>query len=224
MAEEKSLTPEKQLLRLIEEPKTQGHLHSVAIKHFGLSLFSSSVIRARISFLKDRLKNDFKNGRLYRLNVKTLNIILGLWVFILASYFITNFLISVTHLKKTLNLDLKTAKNAQQIDSQAVSSLKVVSHYLEKVRARDIFKMGSKKTQTDDAGVKAPSSKIMEATANLKLVGISWSDDPDAMIEDTKLLRTFFMKRGQMIGEVRVQAIFKDKVVLSYAGEEVELR
>ena len=32
------------------------------------------------------------------------------------------------------------------------------------------------------------------------------------------------VKRGEMIGEVKVQAIFKDKVVLTFGGEEVELK
>ena len=44
------------------------------------------------------------------------------------------------------------------------------------------------------------------------------------MIEDKQSVKTFFVKRGQMIGPVKVEAIFKDKVVLSYEGEEIELR
>jgi hypothetical protein len=44
------------------------------------------------------------------------------------------------------------------------------------------------------------------------------------MIEDTKALRTFFVKRGEMAGEAKVQAIFKDKVVLSVGTEEFELK
>jgi type II secretory pathway component PulC len=64
----------------------------------------------------------------------------------------------------------------------------------------------------------------MEMTQNLKLVGISWSNDPDAMIEDTKTTRTFFVKRGQMISEVKVKDIARDKVVLTYDGEDIDLR
>ena len=85
--------------------------------------------------------------------------------------------------------------------------------------------MGAAKTGAGTVNLfKTPSSKVADATQDLKLVGISWSNDPIAMIEDSKALRTFFVTRGQMIGEVRVQAIFKDKVVLSYGGEEIELR
>jgi hypothetical protein len=222
MPQEKSLSPEKQLLKLIENPKAQGPAQAAAIKHLGLSLLSLSGLKARFSFLKDKLSNSFKTGKFYYFNVKTINISLGLVTFVLAIYFVTNLLISLVSLKKNLNLEFKIAKSQHSIDSKVVSALKAASYYLEKIRARDIFKMGSRKKEEEE--VKVPSSKIIGATQNLKLVGISWSGDPDAMIEDTKALRTFFVKRGQMIGEVKVQAIFKDRVVLSYEGEELELR
>jgi hypothetical protein len=45
------------------------------------------------------------------------------------------------------------------------------------------------------------------------------------MIEDTKTQRTLFLKKGQRIdNEIKVEAIFKDKVILSYKGEEIELK
>jgi len=222
MPQEKSLSPEKQLLKLIEEPKAQGQAHSAAIKHLGLSLLSLSALKARFSFLSDKLRHNFKTGKFYHFNVKNINIFLGLVTVIMAVYFITNLLISLVNLKKNFNLEFKIAKGSPLIDSKVVSSLKAASYYLEKISARDIFKMGPKKKEEEE--IKAPSSKIIGATQNLKLVGISWSNDPDAMIEDTKALKTFFVKRGQMIGEVKVQAIFKDRVVLSYEGEELELR
>jgi hypothetical protein len=222
MAQDKPPSPEKQLLKLIEEPKVQGSAQAAAIKHLGLSLLSLSALKARFSFLKERLSNSFKTGKFYYFNVKTINIFLALVTSILTLYFITNLIISLVNLKKNLNLEFKIVKSQHSIDSKVVSALKATSYYLEKVRARDIFKMGSKKKEEEE--VKVPSSKIIGATQNLKLVGISWSGDPDAMIEDTKALRTFFVKRGQMIGEVKVQGIFKDRVVLSYEGEELELR
>ncbi|MCM8797134.1 MAG: hypothetical protein NC923_04565, partial [Candidatus Omnitrophica bacterium] len=122
--------------------------------------------------------------------------------------------------------DVKSQNITTMLGTQDVPFLKrSASYYSEKIRERDIFKMQTKKTvSAAEALPKTPSSRIIEATQHLRLVGISWSNDPDAMIEDSKALRTFFIKRGQMIGEVKVQAIFKDKVILSYAGEEIELR
>ena len=99
---------------------------------------------------------------------------------------------------------------------------KTAAYYFEKVAQRDIFKMGPKPLPTEKQKVVSPV--VTEATKNLKLVGISWSDNPDAMIEDTQAKRTFFLKRGQKIGKMKIQAIFRDKVILSYEDEEVILK
>ena len=72
--------------------------------------------------------------------------------------------------------------------------------------------------------MKVVNQEVISAAQNFKLVGISWSNDPDAMIEDTKAKKTFFVKRGQMVGEFKVQAISRDKVILSYGQEEIELK
>jgi hypothetical protein len=127
-------------------------------------------------------------------------------------------------LKKNPVFDLRSRAGVGTVSTRDAPALKSsVSVYLEKIRQRDIFSLGER-TASFVAESRGPSSRIISATENLKLVGISWSNDPDAMIEDKKALRTFFVKRGQMIGYVKVQAIFKDKVILSYGGEEIELK
>lgn len=228
MDKARPVTPEKQLLKLIEEPRTKNSLalDAGAIKHHSLSLFSFGAWLGRISFSKDRFKRWFRGLKYKQLDIKVINKILGIGVFILTFYFISNFFVSLINLKKSPDLESKTLEARNLISSSETSLLKkAVSYYLEKVRQRDIFKMGAKTPGSSAKSVlRAPTSRIIEATQHLKLVGISWSGDPDVMIEDTKALRTFFLKRGQMIGEVEVQAIFKDKVVLGYGGEEIELR
>ena len=45
------------------------------------------------------------------------------------------------------------------------------------------------------------------------------------IIEDKAIQKTYFVKRGQTVGNnVKVEAVFKDKVVLSFDGQEFELR
>jgi hypothetical protein len=227
MAQERPLTPEKQLLRLIEDQKTNtaGIQRLEAIKHRSLSLFSFGAWLGRFSFLKEAFKKWFHGTRPHQLDIKLINKVLALFIFILVIYFISNLFSSLINLKKTPYLEFKPQEGTGLASTQEPSFLKkAASYYFEKIRERDIFKMGAKKTTAQATSPKGPSSRIIEATQHLKLVGISWSNDPDAMIEDTKALRTFFVKRGQMIGEVKVQAIFKDKVVLAFGGEEIELR
>jgi hypothetical protein len=71
MAEDKPLTPEKQLLNIIEKPMSHSSLRAAAIKYRSLSLFSLSAIKARLAFLKNRFdmaggfKYHFENLRIY---------------------------------------------------------------------------------------------------------------------------------------------------------------
>ncbi|HNQ50603.1 MAG TPA: hypothetical protein PLP56_04165 [Candidatus Omnitrophota bacterium] len=103
-----------------------------------------------------------------------------------------------------------------------IATMKGVAYYIGKLAGRDIF---SRKPRQDDLS-KEPvfSTKMADMTASLKLVGISMSDNPDAMIEDTKLQKTYFVKTGSTVGDLRVDLITKDKVVLKYNKELFELR
>lgn len=227
MLPEKPLTPEKQLLKLIEEPAAKNTINLAAVKHHGLSLFSVSAWAGRGSFFKHRFQKWLKAPRLWRPDIKAINTILMAIAVVLGVSFIVNFSASVIKLKKSGGLTFKTlddSKHAEGVQEHAVFR-KPVAYYLEKMAARDIFKMGVKKRAAPEQGqVNSSASRILELTQHLKLVGISWSSDPDAMIEDTRALKTFFVKRGEMIGDIKVQAIFKDKVVLVYSGEEIELK
>lgn len=230
MVQERPLTPEKQLLNLIENPKHKGTaaigLHTA--RHRGLSLLSPHAWLGRISFSKDWFKKWLSGSRRSQLDIKAVNKLLGLGVVLVTVYFISNILGVTLRIRNMPQVKPQPLKAGAVPAFQGGSLLKnAVSYYLELIRQRDIFRMGAKKPEGAGSEAQAPSGpsgEVIEATQHLKLVGISWSNDPDAMIEDTKALKTFFVKRGQMIGDVRVQAIFKDKVVLQYWGEEIELR
>ena len=131
---------------------------------------------------------------------------------------------SMVNSGKMSGLKFETGEGEAPSSTPAASALKKsVSYYLDKVSRRNIFEMQARRP-TLDIAKKEPTSKIVLETEHLKLVGISWSADPIAMIEDSRSYKTFFSKRGQMIGKVKIEAIFKDKVVLSYEEEEIELR
>lgn len=228
MAPERPLTPEKQLLNLIENPKAKNAnpLGLSGMKQHSLSLLSLGAWLGRVSFSRERFKKWLNGLKRRQLDVKALNKALSVCVAILALYFAGTCALGIVNTKKLPVFKFEFSAKESGDVFQEGSFLKAASYYLEKVRQRDIFQLGPKKTEDtkEEAVQSGPSGEILEATQHLKLVGISWSNDPDAMLEDTKALKTFFVKRGQMIGDVRVQAIFKDKVVLSYRGEETELR
>jgi len=226
MAQERTVTPEKQLLSLIEtgsakNPGLQVH----AVGHKGMSIFSPGAWLGRISFFKDSLQKKIKSNY-FQLDIKLLNRMLMVLVSVLAIYFFTSVYFSVVSLTKlpTLKFSAEGAKE-EAIPLQNVSVLKnAISYYMDKMQQRDIFKIGARPAPQKSSSPKEPTPKIIEETQRFKLVGISWSKNPDAMIEDTVALRTFFVKRGQTLGRVKVEGIFKDKVILSFEGEETEIR
>lgn len=222
-APEKPATPEKQLLDLIEKPATEAKtsLRSAAIKYQGMSLFSFGAFKGRFLFFKNRF-GDLKG--LGSLDIRALNAILELGVFSLAVYLGITLTASIVNMSKELNLKMTLEKPLETEQKKVVSSLRALSYYLERPRQRDLFHRGAGGPQYE-APVKGPSAAIIEATKHLKLVGVSWSADPDVMIEDTKSQKTLFLKKGQFIdNNLKVQGVYKEKVVLSYRGEEIDLR
>lgn len=231
MAEERSTTPEKQLLKLIEDPKAQT-LSSKGIKHKGLSLFSLAALRGRISFFKDKiaLGFSFKNTTF---DIKLINGILQICIFVLAIYLGVNLVVSIMNLNKIPELSQDVAASIELGSPQKISLLKNSVYYLEKARSRDIFKFGrffEKAVEEVAEEVLPPEeielmpSKLEQVEAKFSLVGIAWSEDPDAMIEDINTKKIYFLKRGETLDGMQIQAILRDRVVLSFEGEEIELR
>ena len=118
----------------------------------------------------------------------------------------------------------KEAKSAP-VQAKEFTPLKEEAFYAQKVGARDIFKGKKEAVQQKDNKKEAQAAEANEKLKNLSLVGISWSANPDAIIEDKTAQRTYFVNRGQSVGGgINVSAIFKDKVMLEIDGQEFELK
>lgn len=227
MAREKQLTPEKQLLKLIEDSKVNtAGVQVQAIKRHHLSLISFGAWSGRLLFLREELKKWLQQKGNIQPDIKLINSLLNIIIILLFVYLLFSFLGGFSAFGKISKLEFKASEDTGLGRAQdALSFKKPQTYYLEKIRERDILRIGQGKAiASESKGPKAPSSRIIDATQHLKLVGISWSADPVAMVEDSKALRTVFLKRGELIGDVKIQAIFKDKVILGYNGEEIELR
>jgi len=192
MAEQKPFVPIRPSFNLPLKPQSlaTGKGSPGNIRYEGSAPFSLDTLKAKLPFL-----NNFFQIKSWRqlLDIKFLNSLLMLLAVILLAYFCLSLVISVANLRKDFSVKVKTEKVAEVKGPQVRSALKATSYYLDKARARDIFSMGTKKA-ADSAFNKGPSQKIKEITQSLRLVGISWSDDPDVMIEDTKNQRTYFLK------------------------------
>lgn len=225
MATDESLTPEQQLLKLIENPN-QASAPVESVKREGKKLVSLPALQGRLDFWKGvSVKRWFSLKQFSQSpkGMERVNGVLKFLIFVMVIYSGYTLFGMVTGIKKASNLILPSDKAAVDVLEPAMA-LQSVSYYLEKTKGRNIFTpVVPEKPQTEEK----PAVEVEEENPfrNCNLVGIAWSDDPEAMVEDKGLGRTFFVRRGQLLANgLRVVTIFKDKVILSYKGKEYELR
>ncbi|MCK5393448.1 MAG: hypothetical protein KAI91_03860 [Candidatus Omnitrophica bacterium] len=234
MVQERPITPEKQLLELIENSKGKNSkiVGAYKVKRKGKSFFSFNAWLGRIFFLKGELKK--RSRKKIILSIKAVNGFMTLGLIVLAGTFIYIISGAMNDLKKVKNRGLKSGEIESLLVFQGRTlNDRYLSYYMNKINKRDIFKMENVEEEivqkeepdlTAKINMKSPNEMIIEATKNLKLVGISWSNNPDALIEDTEALRSFIVRKGDMIGEVKVDDILKDKVLLGFKGEQIEIK
>ncbi len=227
MAEGRQDTPEKQLLKLIEDPNAAGGsaIQQARLKHKGLGMLSLSSLRGalfgRFSFLKRTGQKKAGSLRL-SFSFSAVNKLLLGAIILFFIYVAGDTLASSVNLMHPPNFAFQKEKTAAG-EPQSIGTLKEVSYYLQKVAVRDIFKEFRPQAANEKREVLPPDSN--EKIKNLTLVGISWSSSPDVIIEDKAQQRTFFLKQGQSVGAgAKVEAIYKDRVIVSLEGKEFELR
>ena len=121
----------------------------------------------------------------------------------------------------SISVDAVTPKENVNI---LVPQMKSVAYYLDRIVARNIFQPYDKKAVEQGAagqvGIQAKMSKY-------KLVGVAWLDVPESatvMIEDVARKETRFLREGDKIEDVKVKTIYTDRVVFSYANEEITIK
>ena len=230
MAENKPITPEQQLLKLIEgqgKPGAEGKTAQGKPRGRSISLRSfakiPSAILASLSFWKRRAKKKSFSKR-SPFSIGEVNKALVAVTAVLFVYVIFDAAASARNLQRPPNFaPMKEAK--AKAAKETTAPLAEASYYLQKVSSRDIFKEGDVPLAVQTAPEAVNMMETADAVAGLALVGISWSSNPDAIIEDKSKQRTYFVKRGQDVGDgVKVEAIFKDHVVVTYEDREYELR
>lgn len=230
MAENGPLTPEKQLLKLIEGKGGASRSSGAApSQSLGQGRFSLGALRGaffgRLSFFRRTAQKKLVSPkRRSAISLTAVNRILAVAVFAAFIYVAGDALAAVIALQRPPNFAMKR-EAPDAVAAARISPLNESAYYLQKVTARDIFKEGGKPSVSKEVSKGPVSVESSPATSGLSLVGISWSSNPDVIIEDKERQRTYFVKRGQVVGDgVKIEAIFKDHVVLSYEGQEFELR
>lgn len=120
---------------------------------------------------------------------------------------------------KTKQLKPMAAKNlAKKISPDAKEQIKPYSFYLEGIKNRKIF--SSAAAEDTQKVIGTASADLIK---DINLVGIISGEEPQAVIEDKKAQKTYYLKKGQYIGELQLEDILEGKIVLEFNGQNYEL-
>lgn len=95
--------------------------------------------------------------------------------------------------------------------------------YEQAISARQIFAVYSSGSMENEAAQLKDANASADFIKNLNLVGVIAGDNPQAVIEDKNIQKTFYLNKGEVINGFRVESIEEGKVVLAYKGEKYEL-
>jgi hypothetical protein len=146
------------------------------------------------------------------------NKVLAVVLAAMSVYLIVNF-IGVTVFRKG-SVVPATSKYEQQ-KSSSYTELSPLGYYLDQTAWKDIFNPQRLSLAATAAREVASSS---EPFAGFRLVGIDWGEQPVALIEDIQGGKTYFVKKGDMVKDMRVIDILHDRVKVSYYNKLIELK
>ncbi len=205
------ITPEEKLLRIIENPASEGKrqrfFESYKKKAPDLKVLIAEVKKFRLN------KETFKKLNLHIANRIVVGVCACFTLFLIFSFISDNI-----HYKRSLE-KLSSEASVEGVSSEVYPAIDVTEAELAKeLRQRNMFSFLPPKAEA------AVITEVPTVITNFKLVGILWSDNPQAMIEDKKDQKTYFLKSGEKIKEIMIKEIFRNKVVLSNGEREWELR
>ena len=117
-----------------------------------------------------------------------------------------------------------SARDQGQIVTNKMLVIPEVSVYLASMKDRNIFTPFEKGPMKQVVDVSAQNRRIAQKTKAYKLVGVSWLNNVDTasvMLENIEQKKTYFLQKGEKVGDIIVKTIYADSVALGYENEEI---
>jgi len=145
------------------------------------------------------------------------NRILAVLLALMSVYLVTRF-VGITLFGRGNVVPLASKYEAGKDSS--FTELRPLGYYLDQVSGKDIFNP-QKLAQASAAREEISSGKPF---AGFKLVGIDWGEKPVALIEDTQAGKTYFVKKGDSVKDIKVMEVLRDRVKIIYYNKLFELK
>jgi hypothetical protein len=119
---------------------------------------------------------------------------------------------------KEIRLPAVTEQEHRDAAIQAAVEPKPYEFYQKELGQKNIFK-----TQVAEGETSAAIPTDINLTKEINLVGIISGDNPQAIIEDRQTQKTYYVAKGQFIGDYKVADIQEGKIILEFQGKRYEL-
>ncbi len=224
----KNITPEERLLRLIKEDnkaKPKGTADAAQIS-MPAPAQSAPPVQSSKKFLKRWAP---ANEQMQARNInKALFTVLSL-VVIYTIYDFSVFILprlSKVSMEKGYVDTLEPKKTSLGSPQHKEQALQPVAYYTEDIQKKDLFKPSlseNREGPADSQSIQSDKAKLADLAANLSLKGIIDGQPPQAVIEDKKQAKTFFVTSQEKVGEVIIDQITDKKVRLRLGEETADL-
>jgi len=111
---------------------------------------------------------------------------------------------------------------AKQVRFPEKDTIKSFESYASQLQGKNVFALAAATAAT----VTMQQTNVLAASEQLKdisLIGVISGDDPQAVIEDKRTQKTYYVNKGQFIEQFQVEDIKDGKIVLTCGGERFEL-
>ena len=200
------ILPEEKLLRLIRGKKKQDTAIDEAPCIVSVVNHVEPAVKVSISSLMQKYLHFFDIRKI-------------IWAVFAASciYLVISFIYPVIGLK-IIKLPQIAQEKVGEPKAEPKLEVKPYEFYREGIANKQIF--GGVFSQGIGKPVTAVDIDLMK---DINLIGIITGENPQAVIEDKKTQKTYYISKGQFIGETQVEDIQEGKIIISYRGQRIEL-
>lgn len=219
------ISPEEKLLSIIkgsrDKPQEQIDNGKLSKKDDGLVPVKAG---SRFDdYLSIVLKSSFFKSSVFDPDIlKVFNKYMAIVVALMSLYFIWDILfVHASRRANSIIADFSVKAMPVPVPQRAAKAETMnYSFYSNKIAGKKIFAAGS------SAGYElrdTTDTSSEQQENNIGLVGIIPGDKPQAIIEDKKSQKTYYLMKGQSISDISVEEIDKDQVTIEYKGKRINL-
>jgi len=151
--------------------------------------------------------------------IEIINRSLAIVLVLLLGVFVYSVLLDRPSIEKTVRHFPRPPARSMKVDNHEpfMSS----AEYVKMSKQRDIFSREQLAMAKDAAVTDKPD--MPRTKTDLQLVGIYFSEEPEVIIEDKAEKKTYFLKEGENIKDIKIKSIRQDRVILESDGIDWEL-